>query len=228
MPWERRRYHQSSGPGAPSFFLPGSPVSRGALLLRNLELKRIGHANLLGAIGSAAVGLTLALAGGGVWSLVAQTLTEAAITGALYWRFACMQVSLTFSARSLRELADFGYKILAGNGLNLLSTRLDDLLIGAVLGPTALGYYTVAYKLLLQLQDILLGLAHSVSLPLFSRLQDDYAALRDAWLRLYGVLSPQWSCPFLPWLGCWRPCSWPCSLAPNGSRQSPLCWFWLA
>ncbi len=59
--------------------------------------------------------------------------------------------------------------------VNIFNRRSDDLLIGYFLGPTALGYYVIAYRLVLVMTRLLTGVTQAVVLPIFSRLLNDVA-----------------------------------------------------
>jgi O-antigen/teichoic acid export membrane protein len=68
------------------------------------------------------------------------------------------------------------------NLLNFLNRQSDALLIGAVLGVRALGYYSVGYRILLLLTDVMTRTIESVAFPLFSKIQGDLVRLRRAYL----------------------------------------------
>ena len=58
------------------------------------------------------------------------------------------------SRSHFRELFSFGINITGISFLNFFNRRADDLLIGYYLGPVALGYYSVAYRLLLLILQV--------------------------------------------------------------------------
>lgn len=64
--------------------------------------------------------------------------------------------------------------------MNFLNTRADDLLIGYFLGPVTLGYYTIAYRVLCVMHQLLVNTSKQVLLPTFSRLQGDIKLFRNA------------------------------------------------
>jgi PST family polysaccharide transporter len=68
--------------------------------------------------------------------------------------------------------------------LNFLNRRTDDLLIGYFLGPTMLGFYTVAYKLLVVMTEMLSSVTNTVAFPAFSRLQNDPERMRRAFYQV--------------------------------------------
>lgn len=72
--------------------------------------------------------------------------------------------------------------MLGSNLLDFASRRSDDLLIGAVLGPVALGLYAVAYRVLLVMTEVMLRTINAVAFPVFSRVQADAARMSRGFL----------------------------------------------
>jgi O-antigen/teichoic acid export membrane protein len=66
--------------------------------------------------------------------------------------------------------------------MGFVTQRSSDLLIGAFIGTAALGIYTVAYRLLAVMLDVLVTSVQGVVFPMFSRVQLDRARLRQAYL----------------------------------------------
>lgn len=151
-----------------------------ALLRRQLRFKALALRTLAANAVGAAVGLTLAVLGAGVWALVAQTLTGAAVGTVAVVAAARWRPGRAVDRAAFGDLFGFGVHVLGTNVLTFLSRRSDDLLIGLVLGTTALGYYTIAYRLLLLMQDVLIGTIQDVAFPTFSRLQGSLARMRAA------------------------------------------------
>ena len=75
------------------------------------------------------------------------------------------------------------------NILNFLNVHADDLLIGYFLGPTLLGFYTIAYKLFGVMKDLLTSVTNAVAFPAFSRLQDDPERMRRAFYQVINYTS---------------------------------------
>jgi PST family polysaccharide transporter len=84
----------------------------------------------------------------------------------------------------------------------------DDFLIGYFLGSTVLGYYSLAYNLLLTLTDLLVTVPNKVAFPVFSKLQDDSSRLKSAF---YEVTQLQSIIAFPVFVGI-------CSVAPEAIR----------
>ena len=78
-----------------------------------------------------------------------------------------------FPIKRFRELFLFGANILGGNFVDFLSVHSDDFLIGYFLGSVALGYYTLAYNLLIVTTDLLISVPNAVafhSCPVFNQI----------------------------------------------------------
>ena len=163
-----------------SFILGGLNSTQAALLYRHLRFKPLAVRSLLATLLSGVLAVGLALNGAGVWALVAQSLAKPAISCVVLWTASDWRPRFRFSRRHLRMLTSFSANILALDLLSFVNRRSDDLLIGAVLGPVALGYYTVAYRLLLTMTDVFTSTVSVVSLPIFSRMQRDLPRLLRA------------------------------------------------
>jgi PST family polysaccharide transporter len=127
------------------------------------------------------VGVGMAFSGFGAWSLVGQQLVFSGVGAIVLWTASSWRPSFRFSKTHFVDLFSFGINIIGINLLNFLNRRSDDLLIGYFLGATALGYYTVAYRILLTLTDLLTSVTAQVAFPVFSRMQQD----RERMLRAF-------------------------------------------
>jgi PST family polysaccharide transporter len=105
------------------------------------------------------------------------------------WSVSSWRPGLHFSKEKFRELFEFGGKIVGLNIMTYLKTRSDDLLIGYFLGPVALGYYTVAYRLMRMVLELLQSIFGGVSFPIFARLQNKPEELQQAFLRFVHTIA---------------------------------------
>jgi len=142
-----------------------------AILQRQLDLKKLAQRSLLAAVGGGIVGITMAVNGYGVWSLVGQILVNRVIGVAFLWSTIQWKPSFNFSFTHLSDLFPFGRNMILTQLLNFFSRRIDDLLIGYFLGSTLLGYYAIAYKTLGILTQMLILSINVVAMPTFARLQ---------------------------------------------------------
>jgi O-antigen/teichoic acid export membrane protein len=144
-----------------------------ALLRRGLGFRQIALRGVVATVAGGAVGVGMALAGFGVWSLVGQILANALVGTAVLWLACSWRPGAAVSRSSLLELFGFGANILGERVALFASRRSDDFLIGLVLGPIALGLYTAAYRILLLLTEMIIWTIEGVAFPVFSRLQEE-------------------------------------------------------
>lgn len=160
-----------------------------AILRRQLNFKDLAIRQLAGQSIGCIVAVTLAFSGFGVWSIVHQQIVSNLVGTILLWRMVDWTPRFRFSGRHLRELMNFGINVVGMNILVFISLRSDDLLIGYYLGPVALGYYTVAYRLLVTLTQLLTDTVRQVVLPVFSKLQDNPEKMRQAFYSATELVS---------------------------------------
>jgi len=154
-----------------------------AILTRELKFRSLALRSLLGITVGGICGVIAAFAGLGVWSLVIQNLVGVTAGTLVLWRVTDFRPRLTFSYSHCRELLGFGSSVVGFRLLIYFTRWADDLLIGAFLGPAALGFYTVGSRMLRMLIQVTSSLIDRVSFPLYSRLQDQPARLKAAFYK---------------------------------------------
>ena len=151
-----------------------------ALLKRELAFQKLALRGLVATLAGGVVGVAMAFAGFGVWSLVGQLLANAVVGTAALWLACSWRPGRGVSRSSFGELFRFGANILGERIALFASRRSDDFLIGVVLGPVALGLYTAAYRILLLMTEVIIWTVEGVAFPLFSRLHGDAERTRRA------------------------------------------------
>ena len=154
-----------------------------AVLMRSMRFKPLAIRSTLSVVVGGAVGVAMALAGFGVWSLVGQQLVGTAVGVAALWTATDWRPGLRVSRACFRDLFGFSAGVLGNNVLWYFSQRLDQIVIGVGLGSIALGVYFLAYRFVTLVLDMLTAPLQSVALPWFSQKQDDHAGLRAAYTR---------------------------------------------
>jgi PST family polysaccharide transporter len=165
---------------SPIFILSALSSVQQSILRRNLAFKSLTTRSLLATISSGVVAVIMAFLGFGVWSLVAKLIVEGAVGAIVLWQVSDWRPSFRLSGKHFKDLFSFGINIVGGNFVDFLSVHSDDFLIGYFLGPLALGYYTLAYNLLLVMTDLLVTVPNLVAFPVFSKIQSDPDRLKSA------------------------------------------------
>ncbi len=163
--------------------ISGLTLVQRALLARAFAFRSLTLRTLTAIVVGSVVGVGAAAAGFGVWSLVAQNLANQVAGAIVLWRVEAWRPRLRFSHSHFRDLFGYGIHVVTFRLLNYFNRRADDLLIGAFLGATALGFYSVAYRMLVLLIEATSNLIDAVAFPVFSRLQEDAARLRRVYYK---------------------------------------------
>ena len=154
-----------------------------ALLSRQFKFKIQAVNSLFAVFASGLVGVSMALMGYGIWSLVGQQLTNEIVGVLVLWKVSDWRPGWRISQQHFQELFSFGINVMGISFLNFFNRRADDLLIGYFLGPVALGYYTVAYRLLLVSTNLLNAITGGCALPVFSKMQTQPERMRNAFYK---------------------------------------------
>jgi O-antigen/teichoic acid export membrane protein len=151
-------------------------------LQRDLAFRR----KLLPDVGQAAVRMVVSIAaaaaGWGIWALVAGQIAGVTASTMLAWVALPWRPRLRLSRRLVAPLARFGAPLLGVDVIHTVVGNLDYLIVGKVLGASALGLYTLAYRLP---ELLLLGVVTVLSrvfFPALASIQDDPARLRTGFL----------------------------------------------
>jgi O-antigen/teichoic acid export membrane protein len=156
-----------------------------ALLTRRMRFAPIAAANLSASVAGAAVGLSLAFLGYGVWSLVAQQLIHGMTARIVIWWVTDWKPGFKFSLRHVRDLYGYSLYVFADQQMLFVARRLDEGLIAGFMGVADLGLYSIAKRMVILLHDLLETPLSQVLFPGFSRLQGSVLQLADAAERSY-------------------------------------------
>ncbi|MBE9109958.1 MOP flippase family protein [Nodosilinea sp. LEGE 07298] len=160
-----------------------------AILTRELKFKSLAIRTLIATFISGCSGIMMALAGLGVWSLVGQQIINNLASTAILWQASSWRPKFSFSIEHGKELFGFGINVAGFNILNFFNKRTDDLLVGYYLGPVELGYYSVAYRIYLIASQVLISVISKVTLPTFSKLQNEPERLVKAFYEVTKMSS---------------------------------------
>ena len=160
-----------------------------ALLTREMDFRSLELRLMAGNIWRGSPGSCSRPRGYGAWAIIGQQLVAAVASALLLFAFSPWRPSLTFSYRSLRGMLGFSANVFGTRLLFYVNRNADNLLIGKVLGTTALGAYALAYNLMLVPSSRLAWPITEVLFPAFSTIQEDAGTRRAR----PGFASTGWS-----------------------------------
>lgn len=166
-----------------AFFVEMLSTVHESRLKKDLDFRKRFVPEVGKAFAKGTVSILLALLGFGVWSLVWGQVAGSVVGTLLYWRLAGWPLRLTFDPAVARELFRFGLPVTVLGVLGILIQNMDYLIIGRRLDATALGYYTIGFRLPeLLIMNFCYVVSHAL-FPAYARLQRDRPALQAGFAR---------------------------------------------
>jgi PST family polysaccharide transporter len=160
-----------------------------SLLKRDLNFKAISLAQLLTYLFAYfLLGVPLAYAGLGVWSLVVAQLTQSLLYTLAAYFLARHAAKPPFSCPA-EGYFSFGFKSVANNLANWSINNVDNAFIGRFFGATELGLYNRAFMLLIGPANHVIATLQGVLFATYSRIQDKLVLLRQIYLASMGGVA---------------------------------------
>ena len=144
-----------------------------AYVSRNMQFKKFFYSTLIGTIASAVVGITMAYKGFGIWSLVGQYLSNAVVNTIVLFNIINWRPRLVFSLQRVRNLFNYGWKILLSSLLDTGYNSCNSLLIGKFYSSADLAYFNNGYKFPMVIVSNVNASISSVLFPALASEQDD-------------------------------------------------------
>jgi len=160
-----------------------------SMLYREMDFRSLELRQMAGVFVGGSVGVTFAVLGWGAWAIIGQEVVGIGISTLLLWAFASWRPHLRFSTASLRSLWGFSAKVFGTRILFYFNRNLDNLLVGRVLGASALGLYSLGYNVMLSPLSRIAWPVQTVFFPAFAQMQDDRERMGDAWLRVNRLIG---------------------------------------
>lgn len=154
------------------------------LLQRDMRFKEIALRRTIIAFLSGIVGVSLALNGVGVLSMIAARYVYAIVDIFLLRYITKYKVNAEPSIEKIKEIWIFGWKISLSQAFNFLGSKANEVLIAGFFGPAALAMLDVGRKLLVTFYGVVMTPLQGVSLAFVSKATDPY----DAYHRFVRVL----------------------------------------
>ena len=159
------------------------------LLQKWMDFKSLFKVEISGIIIYGVSSIALAIKGFGVWSLVYGFLVRQAVETGLLWALTAFKPRLVFNLKKIKNLINFGIYVFGERIINYFNRNLDYIIIGRFLGTEALGFYTLAYQLMLFPVSKMSGMVGKVIFPVFSIVQNDNTKLRNGYLKVVKYIS---------------------------------------
>jgi lipopolysaccharide exporter len=164
------------------FFVSSLSILQKALLERNFAFQTLAKLETGVTVAGSVAGITTALLGAGVWSLIIKAAVEGVLSTVLLGALARYRPSCSFQWRELRCVSAYSLNLTGFNIANYFTRNADYVLIGRFLGAQQLGYYTLAYRLMLFPLQNISSVIGRVMFPVLSRLDGEQERFQRAYL----------------------------------------------
>lgn len=172
-----------------SFFINAFKSVYTAYAYTNLQFKNFFFASFIGTLISAVVGITMAWKGFGVWALVAQDMTDAAIDTLVLFLTSRLKLVRTFSVPRFQSLFQYGWKIFATSVISHVYDQANPMIIGLRFLPADLSYYNKGNSFPMLINSALGDTMAAVLFPVMTKVQDDLEDVRNITRRYVKVAS---------------------------------------
>jgi O-antigen/teichoic acid export membrane protein len=168
-----------------------------ALLSRGMRYKEMAAMASADAITAAVAAVVFAWFGFGYWSIVLGAVCGSGLKWAWGVKLVGWQMSFKFVPSAARELMSFAFGTYARGLLEYVALTIDNLIVGRVLGVTALGYYDKAFASTQRAYNKLTVGGPNVAFRALAIIQDDAARFQRAFEKIvvtttivtYGVFA---------------------------------------
>lgn len=161
-----------------AFPIAGLAVVSESLIQRSLRFDLIAQAEIISYLaGYGGLATMLAAFDYGVWALVWAHLVQLTIKSSMFILYARWLPRPGWDSAAAKELMGFSGGITVARLANHLATNGDNLVIGARLGESALGFYGRAYQIMVAPANLIGQVLEKVLFPAMSKVQESNAPL---------------------------------------------------
>lgn len=155
-----------------------------ALLQRKLDYKVQAYIAMATAVSSLLAVIVLAVNGAGVWALLLSSMVGGLVGGVWAFLASAYVPALGFDAGEMRRSMNFGVSAFISNAANFFCNNAVPLVMGKVWSASTLGIYKFASTNQARFFDLVATQIAGNVFPIFSKISDDLARMRSAFLRL--------------------------------------------
>lgn len=164
-------------------------VVQTVMFTREFRFKLLSNIVFAASLISGVVAVAMALAGCGIWALVAQRLLQMGIKAVAFWWVRRWHWRGGVSLSALREMAPFSLRLLATDLIASIYNNVAQLFVGKMYSTTSLGYYSQAQKLKDLAVISTVQSVQGVTYPALSKLSADDEKFSAGYERIVRLLS---------------------------------------
>ena len=133
--------------------------------------------------------IACALAGWGIWSLVAERVISVGLRTAILWWLSDWRPRGRFSMRPLREMSEFGCSLMATDLISNFYNKIPQFFLGSLYPAATLGSFDQAVKLKDMPAVTGVQAVQNVTYPAFSKIRDERPKLTESYRQVVMVVA---------------------------------------
>lgn len=178
---------------APVFFLmlPANAlcVIQTTLFTRQFRFALLSKVTFAASVASGFAAVGMAVAGYGIWSIVAQQVLTLTVRAALLWWLSDWRPSASFDGGALRRMAPYSLSLMSTDLISALYNKIPQFFLGKMYPAETLGYFDQAQKLKDLPVSSTMVAVQGVTFPALSKIRDDEPKFAESYRQLVMIVS---------------------------------------
>lgn len=160
-----------------------------AVLWKDLKFNRLYLSNIAGSLAYFVITPLCALLGLGIWSIVIGHIVEQLIISSLYVYSSPFFPKFTINREIASRYLKYNSNIFITSIIMIIITNGDDTIIGRMLGPALLGFYSIGQQFALLAETMVLRTTNEIMFPILSSLQNETERFKKVVYKAYRLMN---------------------------------------
>lgn len=178
---------------APVFFLmlPANAlcVIQTTLFTRQFRFALLSKVTFAASVASGFAAVGMAVAGCGIWSIVAQQVLTLSVRAALLWWLSDWRPSVAFDGGALRRMAPYSLSLMSTDLISALYNKIPQFFLGKMYPADTLGYFDQAQKLKDLPVSSTMVAVQGVTFPALSKIRDDEPKFAESYRQVLMIVA---------------------------------------
>lgn len=158
-----------------------------AKLTRSLNFKKLAIIENTSSFFAGVLSLSLAFLGAGVWALVFNSVTVFVIAMPQYFTATRWFPKVLWSKKAFKDIFGFGAYTTGTQLLGTVINQFDFLLVGKLMGASALGIYSFAFMITSVLKSQIIKILTKVMYPIYSKMNGEKDIMKKYYLKVLRI-----------------------------------------
>ena len=160
-----------------------------AIFTRQFRFELLSKVTFFSSLVGGLAAIALALAGWGIWSLVAERVLAAAVRAALLWWLSEWRPRGACGIAPIREMAPFGYSLMATDLISNFYGKIPQFFLGKIYSPATLGSFDQAVKLKDMPATTGMQAIQNVTFSALAKIRDDAPKFAESYRQVVMVVA---------------------------------------